>query len=185
MPFRLSFLPLLVCFSLVIAAKKDDKPREGWLGVVAEEMSSAMLAALGIEHGVLVAEVIKDGPGAKAGLKMGDVILEIGGEKVKSIRDLRRVVRLRPNERVELVYFRRQRHKRVIVELGERKRRELELPPSTEFLRSLGEAWRKLRSEWRKSMEIYREMLDSLQRQLEETKRELKELQRRLEEKDR
>lgn len=179
---------LLICLPFLLA-EQAEKPIQGWLGVVVEEMSPAMLAALGIEHGVLVTEVVKDGPGAKAGLKMGDVILEIGGKRVKSIRDLRRLVRSRAGEKVAVTFFRRQKRHQIMVELERRRRRGFEpfdlKPPSTELGRSLRETWEKLLPQWRRSMEIYKHMLDSLQEQLEETKRELKELQRRQEEENR
>jgi serine protease Do len=50
--------------------------------------------------GVVVTDVQKDGPGAKAGLEVADVITEFDGEKVRSARQLRRLVGETPAGRV-------------------------------------------------------------------------------------
>ena len=66
----------------------------GWLGVQIQEVTPAIAASLGLqgEHGALVAVVTPDSPGAKAGLKQGDVILAFNGNEVTHLRDLPRLV---------------------------------------------------------------------------------------------
>ena len=46
------------------------------------------LRALGVDHGVIVGEVKKDGPADKAGLKADDIVLGINGQPVKNGDDL-------------------------------------------------------------------------------------------------
>jgi S1-C subfamily serine protease len=38
---------------------------------------------IAVEEGILLVEVVSDGPAAQAGLRAGDVIVNIGGEEVK------------------------------------------------------------------------------------------------------
>jgi serine protease Do len=59
-----------------------------------QEVTPAIASSLGLqgEHGALVAVVAPDSPGAKAGLKQGDVILTFNGNEVSRLRDLPRLV---------------------------------------------------------------------------------------------
>jgi serine protease Do len=70
------------------------KVSRGWLGVQIQEVTPAIAASLGLhgEQGALVAVVTPDSPGARAGLKQGDVILSFNGEDVAHLRDLPRLV---------------------------------------------------------------------------------------------
>jgi len=55
----------------------------GSIGVSWTKTKSETLRALGVEHGVIVNEVRKDGPADKAGLKSDDIITGINGQPVK------------------------------------------------------------------------------------------------------
>jgi serine protease Do len=55
----------------------------GSIGVSWTKTKSETLRALGVEHGVIVNEVRKDGPADKAGLKPDDIITGINGQGVK------------------------------------------------------------------------------------------------------
>ena len=95
--FVLALLPLL--FAGVAAARSDadsSTAKRGWLGVYSEELSEAMLVALNVDNGVLVTGVADESPAKAAGLAIGDVITSVGGEKVKSVLELRREVRKHP-----------------------------------------------------------------------------------------
>lgn len=47
---------------------------------------------LKFDEGLLVTEVYRNSPAAKAGFEPGDIILEINGEKVNSLRDYQMIV---------------------------------------------------------------------------------------------
>ncbi len=74
-------------------------PEYGWLGIgirdVGEDLSYDLSATFGVleGNGVLVAEALPDGPAEKAGLKPGDVIVQVGSQRVWEVKDLQRVVR--------------------------------------------------------------------------------------------
>ena len=58
------------------------------MGLVPDDLTNAERSAMGIEGtaGILLVEVYEDGPAAMAGLRRGDVILEMNGEPVYSRR---------------------------------------------------------------------------------------------------
>ncbi len=156
-----------------------EKMVKGWLGVVIEDLSPAVLVALGVENGVVVSEVVPDSPAAKAGLKTGDVIVQVAGERIFSSNGLRQVVARRPGQVVEIVIVRRLKEFRRQVELAQRAGDKDEYPESIsrEALRRFYNFFRKFEPQLRWQQKGYEEALESLQVQLERLKEELKRLQ--------
>lgn len=70
---------------------RDGRVVRGYMGVVLQPMSPALAKQFKLPEtmGALVAEVADDSAAAKAGLKDGDVILEVDGKTVKDSRTLR------------------------------------------------------------------------------------------------
>ncbi len=73
---------------------KHGQVLRGWLGVHIQAVTEEIAEALGLDEasGALVASVIPDGPGEKAKVKPGDVILTFDGKKVSQMRRLPRIV---------------------------------------------------------------------------------------------
>jgi len=73
----------------------------GWLGIAGQTWKlPAPLrrqAGDGRRTGVLVAEVVPDGPAAQAGLKPRDVVMSIGGQPIASVDDLHRFLYEHPS----------------------------------------------------------------------------------------
>jgi serine protease Do len=80
--------------TIVAQLEEHGKISRGWLGVQIQQVTPAIASSLGLEtgHGALVAVVTPDSPGARAGLKQGDVILSFNGRPVDELRDLPRLV---------------------------------------------------------------------------------------------
>ena len=87
-------MPSNLAKTVVAQLEEHGKVSRGWLGVQIQEVTPAIASSLGLqgEHGALVAVVTPDSPGAKAGLKQGDVILTLNGNEVSRLRDLPRLV---------------------------------------------------------------------------------------------
>jgi serine protease Do len=87
-------VPSSVAKTVVAQLQEHGKVSRGWLGVQIQEVTPAIAASLDLqgEHGALVAVVTPNSPGAKAGLKQGDVILSFNGSEVSRLRDLPRLV---------------------------------------------------------------------------------------------
>ena len=80
-----------------------------WLGVSVADVTPEKAKELKLpgEYGALVEEVNDDSPAAKAGIKKGDVILQFAGEKVRSVAELRRLVRETPAGRTVAIEINR------------------------------------------------------------------------------
>lgn len=66
----------------------------GWLGVQIQAIDNNIAKSLGLSNtdGALVSSVLPNSPAASAGLKTGDVIVAVNGQKVKNSRILPRLV---------------------------------------------------------------------------------------------
>ncbi len=71
------------------------------IGVAEIDAGRARTLALAEERGVEITRVEEDGPAAKAGLKVGDVILEFNGQRVEGTEQFMRLVRETPAGREE------------------------------------------------------------------------------------
>ncbi len=92
----------------------------GWLGIFLQELSGDLIEALGVNEGVLVSEVIEGSPAEKAGIEVGDVIVEFDGEKIVSIPQLQGVVsETSPGKRVKVGILKDGRKKKLMVNTGE------------------------------------------------------------------
>ncbi len=94
----------------------------GWLGVAIQDLSPELAAGFGVKEdaGVLVADVMKDGPAAAAGLQPGDVIVEFGGVAIKDVPDLqKRVAAVEPGRVAPVTVMREKRTVTLSVKIGE------------------------------------------------------------------
>jgi S1-C subfamily serine protease len=82
---------------LVRYGRVVSRPRRAWLGVFAHAL----------EEGVVIAGVVPGGPGEKAGLREGDLIMSFDAEEIGSRRDLyTRLWRHEPGERLAIEVMR-------------------------------------------------------------------------------
>jgi len=94
----------------------------GWLGVAIQDITDELASSFGVREreGVLVADVMKGGPAETAGLRAGDIVVEVNGVRVREVPDLqRRVAGLAPGERVRIVVVRDGARQPATVTIGE------------------------------------------------------------------
>lgn len=74
------------------------KVTRGFLGVLLQQMDANLAKAFNLDRveGALVAEVSKDSPADRAGLKQGDIVLKLNNNRIVSIAALRNSIALMP-----------------------------------------------------------------------------------------
>ena len=103
----------------------------GWLGVgiapVSEEVAKRAAKAQ-VGEGVIINSVFERDPADMAGLKVGDIILKIGGSEITSPNSMIRVIgAMTPGQTINLDILRKGKHSVVPVKLESRKRRTTQL----------------------------------------------------------
>ena len=71
--------------------RKTGRVRRGEIGVTAQTVTATLAEALKLpaDAGVIVADVEEGGPGAKAGLRPGDIVLSLDGKRMENGRQFR------------------------------------------------------------------------------------------------
>ncbi|MGA7978616.1 MAG: PDZ domain-containing protein [Chromatiaceae bacterium] len=95
---------------------------QAYLGIAMQPLTGDLGAALGAPsgQGVLVAEVAKGGPAAKAGIRAGDILIGIGKKKIRGAADVYRALNyFEPGENVDLEIVRAKKTETLAVKLGE------------------------------------------------------------------
>lgn len=119
-------IPSDMAKSVMESILKYGKVIRGWLGVSIQTLTPELEKSLGLKvnEGALVADVMKDSPADKGGLKRGDVITEFNGKRVEDSTILRNMVAASaPGTTVELKVARDGKELPLTVTLGELKER--------------------------------------------------------------
>ncbi|MBW8271017.1 trypsin-like peptidase domain-containing protein [Caldovatus aquaticus] len=109
--------------------RRDGRIERGWLGVSVQDLngevpeggSAARRGAGRPAGGVLIAAVERGSPAARAGLRPGDVVVALDGERIETSRALvRNVAALPPGQTVRLTVLRDGREREIRVQVGRR-----------------------------------------------------------------
>ena len=99
--------------------------RRGWIGVEPREITPELAESLALQakSGVLIAGVLQNGPAARAGLKPGDVLVQVADRPVRVASDLfAAVAALEPGSTAPLVVQRGRETLTLKVQVGDRSR---------------------------------------------------------------
>jgi serine protease Do len=87
-------IPSNAATAVIDQLKQFGETRRGWIGVNIQTLSEEIATSLNVPggKGALIAQVSPSGPGDKAGLKNGDVVVRFDGQPVGEMRDLPKAV---------------------------------------------------------------------------------------------
>jgi S1-C subfamily serine protease len=94
---------------IIATLMTEGRVRRAWLGVAGAQapLPPPLRARLGRSSGLRVAQVVPDSPAAQAGLKVGDIVLSVGGQNLTSAGGLQRfMVASAINEPLEITVWR-------------------------------------------------------------------------------
>jgi serine protease Do len=114
-------VPFNVATSIVEELRDRGSITRGWLGIQIQPITAEIAESMGLTEavGALIVEPQKDGPGEKAGLRAGDAVLQVNGEKVADARDLsRKIANIKPNAKTTLTIWRDGKEITLNAELG-------------------------------------------------------------------
>lgn len=100
---------------------RNGKVIRGWLGVMIQDITPELAESfeLGQSKGVLVADVLKDSPAEKSGIKRGDIVTGINGKDIDNSHTLTRMVAgFPPNTEVTLRIIREGKEKEIRLTIG-------------------------------------------------------------------
>lgn len=121
-----SNMALLVAKQLISTGKVE----RGWLGITIQDLTPELARSFGLSttRGVLVADVMKGGPAANAGVRQGDVIMEYDGKPVENSDIFRNRVAATPvGKNAVLVVSRNGRNQDISIEVASDLEREKSL----------------------------------------------------------
>jgi len=156
----LSFaIPIDVAMNVVDQIKTKGTVSRGWLGVQVQNVTRELAESFAMDrpYGALVARVVEDSPAEKAGLKIGDVIVEFDGHVIETSGELPPVVGMAAiDEKVKVKIFREGSKKtiKVIVGLLDNKAVLAEKKQTEQQVNRLGLVATELTAEQRERLQI-------------------------------
>ncbi|PZR91555.1 MAG: HtrA protease/chaperone protein [Stutzerimonas stutzeri] len=114
-------IPAATVQSVVEQLKEHGSVARGFIGVQIQPVTAEVADAIGLKDakGALIAEAQANGPAAKAGLKRGDTILAVNGEKIADARELsRKIATFAPGTKTSLTIWRDGKEREVTFEVG-------------------------------------------------------------------
>lgn len=115
-------IPVDTVRQVVAELRENGRVERGWLGIQIQAVTPELAAGLGLERpeGVLVADVIADGPASGTDLRAGDVILSVDGQRLESYKELPKIVAAtKAGTPMRLVVSRDGQSREVVVRIGQ------------------------------------------------------------------
>lgn len=107
--------------------KKGKVTRDIWKGFDAQNVDARIARYFGLAsiQGIIVSEVEDRGPAEKAGLKVGDIILEVNGQKIDSGDDLTQIlIDSSPGDILNMKVYRERKTQSMALKLDRREKQE-------------------------------------------------------------
>jgi len=107
--------------TVVAALRQNGTVSRGYLGVQIQPVTQEIAESLNLksQDGALIGEVQPGLPAAAAGIKSGDIIIEVDGAPIKTVRELqRKIASFRPDSTVKLKVLRDGKEQQIDVRLA-------------------------------------------------------------------
>ena len=115
-------IPINMTKNVVSQLRNGGKVVRGWIGVYVQRVTPDIAESLDLDdnNGALVADVTAGGPAEKAGVKRGDIIIELNGNKIDKMPELPKLVAsYAPGTKTKLKVIRNGKEKDLSIKLEE------------------------------------------------------------------
>jgi len=102
-------IPINMAKGIITQLRESGKVTRGYLGVQIQAVTPELAKSFNLdaEKGALVADVVKESPADKAGIKVGDIVLEFDGKHIGEYNELPRLVAATPvDKKARITVFR-------------------------------------------------------------------------------
>jgi serine protease Do len=116
-------IPVTMAVNVMHQIEQHGKVTRGYMGASIQQVDTSLAKAFGLPNntGVALTQIEPDSPSAKAGLKSGDVVVELNGQKVTDVSAFRlKVAELGPGAAAHLKIYRSGKPMDFTVTLAER-----------------------------------------------------------------
>jgi serine protease Do len=115
-------IPINMAKQVLGSLISNGKVTRGWLGVGIQNLNEDLSKSFDYSEteGALVGHVDPKGPAKKAGLRQGDIIVQLGKDKIKNVNQLRNMVAaIKPGTATEVTIIRAGKRDTLSVNIGE------------------------------------------------------------------
>jgi len=117
-------IPVSLAKQVMESILKNGSVTRGWIGVEPQNLSkelSESMALPGNTEGVLISGVLEGGPAARGGVKPGDVLTAVNGNKIKDVKQLlNQIAQIGPGNEASLRIFRKDKELELKIQTGKR-----------------------------------------------------------------
>jgi len=102
-------IPINLAKSIMMELIKQGKVVRPWVGIVLQDLTPELRKSFNVEEkeGALIGQVFEGSPAEKAGLKVGDIVVEIDGTRIKSSQDVvREVLKKQIGQKIKIAIIR-------------------------------------------------------------------------------
>jgi serine protease DegQ len=130
-------IPVSIARQIMEQIIKSGSVTRGWVGIEVQDMTPELAESFNLKNteGALIAGVLKGGPADAGGIRPGDILLAVNGNKVSNSASLLNLIaELKPGETTRLTVARKQQSLDLKIQVGRRPlQRALEPPLEPEL----------------------------------------------------
>jgi len=119
-------IPINTAKMVIDEITRYGKVRDVWTGLEVRELTSNLVSSLDLpfHYGLIIERIVSSSPAEEAGLKVGDIIVEVNGSPIRTVNEANRAIfGLRVGDSLRLRIFREGDYREVTLILAERPKR--------------------------------------------------------------